>query len=83
MKQSRLGPSSIPILAAFAVLTSFGVVATQTIRRDRLARELAASEREMASLEKRYKELRPASTRDTSATPEKRHMHDHHDGDGD
>ena len=84
MKSSRLSQSLIPALAALAVLTSFGVVALQMARRDSLKNKLDASEREIARLEKRYKELRPASSGSalSASSPERRHAHHHHDGDG-
>jgi hypothetical protein len=81
MKDSRLSRSLILALPLLSIITSFGVVAQQSIRRDRLKQELATSEREIATLEKRYSELVPASGR--NAPLQKRHARDHHDGDGD
>ena len=84
MKTSPFSQKLVIILPILSILASTGIVAQQSIRRDRLRREMTAVGQERATLEKRYRELRKASgesaAADASASESEAH---HHDGDGD
>ena len=90
MKSSRSAQTLLLWLPIFCIFASFGIVLHQSMRRDRLQKELTVAEREYAQLEKRYKQLRyPSGTvasPDTHQEDHDGHDHDeqdHHEGDSD
>ena len=85
MKHARFSRSLILILPVLSGITSVGIVAQQSVRRDGLNQKLAMAKREIATLEKRYRELASASAHDAPADSplQGRHAHEHHEGDGD
>ncbi len=82
MKTSRVAQSLIGVMPFVCVAASVGIVTQQSIRRERLTRELAASRREYARLEAQYNRLRPSSSSHASAV-QSAETHPHHDNDGD
>jgi hypothetical protein len=90
MKSSRFAQTFLLGLPILCILASFSIVVHQTMRRDRLQKELTIADREYAQLEKRYKQLRyPSGTAAPSDTHQEEHdghdheEHDHHEGDRD
>ena len=77
MKQSRFTQNAILLLPAVAIVASAGIVVQQTARRDRLQREMTASEQEYSALTKRHKELQRAAG--ITPAPDEAPVHDHHD----
>ena len=78
MKTSRLVQNSIFILPILSIVASFGVVAHQTVRRDRLKKQLTTYEQERTVLETRYKELSKASGRAVAADATTADSDSHH-----
>ena len=80
MKSPHLTNNLVFLMPILCVVAASGIVLQESVRHDRLERQVAASESAYAKLEKRLKVLKQKSGDNSAITTETPH---HHDGDGD